>query len=135
MINGQTVEQYFAELRQKYQGIPEKLKIIDGFERGYNKTTDGEEKANLLSDLKISLEEYQENPYHTIDAVMDDKLHGYAKFLKELNEYESDTFSAEASKITPEETVLVAGRLIEGWMDNYLDGVSIAEALAYFRKE
>ncbi len=54
--------------------------------------------------------------------------------VRELMEYESDTFSATGSKITQLEAEQVADRLVKSWISKYLDGVSIAVLLEEFRE-
>ena len=54
---------------------------------------------------------------------------GFGQFVDMIREYESDTFSAEGSEITPTEAQQVAYRLINGWAEEHLDGVSIDHIL------
>ena len=54
-------------------------------------------------------------------------------FVEHLQKYESDTFSAESSKITPEEAESVAKELLGEWVENKLDGTMIESYLEYIR--
>lgn len=49
----------------------------------------------------------------------------FYELVKEIVEYESDTFSASSSEITTEEADKVAHELVANWKMNYLDGVQI----------
>lgn len=54
-------------------------------------------------------------------------------FIKELENYESDTFSASNSAITNEEAHRVAEFLLNKWSSNHLDGVTIDAILEELR--
>ena len=50
-------------------------------------------------------------------------------FIEQIMEYESDTFSASASQITPDEARDVARVILAIWIDDHLDGVRIDAVL------
>ena len=54
--------------------------------------------------------------------------------IEEIKKYESDTFSAEGSKIADYEAVQIAQQLIKSWTDTHLDGIIITEMLGEIRK-
>jgi hypothetical protein len=56
-------------------------------------------------------------------------------FLKQIQEYESDTFSAVRSKITLKEAGDIAEKILSAWIENQLDGVMLSEALSELRDE
>lgn len=58
-----------------------------------------------------------------------------AKWVKGVLEYESDTFSASGSKITPKEAAAVVESIIESYFENHLDGVTISNKLDELRGE
>ena len=51
------------------------------------------------------------------------------QFAEIISEYESDTFSAVGSEITPAEAREVAEVLLAVWVDEHLDGVRIDAVL------
>jgi len=55
--------------------------------------------------------------------------------IQTILEYESDTFSAAGSNISEEEAEKVAESIINGWIENNLDGVIISSALDEIRGE
>lgn len=57
------------------------------------------------------------------------------RLQKTIAEYESDTFSAEGSNITPDEALKVASELVAMWTERNLDGVIITEMLDDVREE
>lgn len=61
-------------------------------------------------------------------------LNGRAALIEYILEYESDTFSAEASKPTKKEAEEIADRLIAHWMDDRLDGIAITNLLDSIRE-
>lgn len=52
-----------------------------------------------------------------------------------IMQYESDTFSADASKITEKEARIVADAIVKAYVDNRLDGVTIASFLEDIRDD
>lgn len=58
---------------------------------------------------------------------------GFGQFVDVIKEYESNTFSAEGSEITPTEAQQVACRLLKAWSDDHLDGVMIGGYLSDIR--
>ena len=57
-----------------------------------------------------------------------------AMFADLISDYESDTFSASGSEITPAEAIEVAQRILAVWIDDRLDGVIIDGTLAEVRE-
>lgn len=53
----------------------------------------------------------------------------FEQFVEIIGEYESDTFSAQGSQITPEEAREVAEVILATWVDDHLDGVRIDAVL------
>lgn len=49
----------------------------------------------------------------------------FQKFINEIHEYESDTFSAHGSRITWSEANKVAQEILANWFDKHIDGVTI----------
>jgi len=58
-----------------------------------------------------------------------------AMFADLISDYESDTFTASGSAITPAEAIEVAQRILAVWIDDRLDGVIIDGVLAELREE
>lgn len=59
------------------------------------------------------------------------------KFAEEIREYESDTFSAESSKITEAESAYVATRFLLHGLEaqrEHVDGLAISHALSAIRE-
>jgi len=59
----------------------------------------------------------------------------YKEFVKELSEYESDTFSASAEKVTKEEAIQLVESAMESFRNNYLDGVWLSSMLEGIRED
>lgn len=59
----------------------------------------------------------------------------FKDFINEVVSYESDTFSAEASKITRDEADAVVLKVMEWIWNDRIDGVLLSEALAEVRGE
>lgn len=59
----------------------------------------------------------------------------FDQLVKEILEYESDTFSASGFEITKEEAKQVAERCIEWFVNNRMDGVILDEFLFAIREE
>lgn len=59
----------------------------------------------------------------------------YEDLIADIMGYESDTFSATGSRIRREEAVKIADRMIEMWVENYLDGTMITLALNGVRQD
>lgn len=126
----QDLKDNISQLKNKYQSDPAKIKYIEAFERAFNKPMTPEAEHELTEGLLSGLQDWQDNPLHN-DGV---KINGFARLLQDIKEYESDTFSASGSGITDAEIILVAGKLIDGWSENHLDGVSI-DAILYDIRE
>ncbi|MEB3215562.1 MAG: hypothetical protein VKN72_04765 [Nostocales cyanobacterium 94392] len=54
-------------------------------------------------------------------------------FISEIENYESDTFSAQRAKITRKEAEEVAERLLNNWSLDHLDGQQIGTYLSLIR--
>jgi len=59
---------------------------------------------------------------------------GWDDFIKQIMQYESDTFSAEGSGITRQEAERVTRLLMTNFFDRKLDGILISEALDSIRE-
>lgn len=59
----------------------------------------------------------------------------FGEFKVKIFEYESDTFSAEGSEITADETETVARKILYSFAENNLDGVLINNLLTEIRAE
>lgn len=57
----------------------------------------------------------------------------FNKFVKTIQEYESDTFSAQRTKITKEEATEIAENILEALIDAYMDGGMITQHLMDIR--
>lgn len=57
------------------------------------------------------------------------------ELVKEVMEYESDTFSASGAEITEEEARKVVEKIVRDLWDAHIDGVKINFALADIRPE
>ena len=126
----QDLQDNINQLKNEHAASPSKLKYIEAFERALSKPLSPEAERELTDSLLSGLQDWQDNPLHNQEV----KVGGYAKLLQDIREYESDTFSASTSGITDNEVILVAEKLIDGWSDNHLDGVSIDSVLYDIRE-
>lgn len=58
----------------------------------------------------------------------------FREFVRYIHAYESDTFSAEASKITESEATMIAQSLLKQWAEDNLDGTMISGYLSEIRE-
>lgn len=59
----------------------------------------------------------------------------YEDLIADIMGYESDTFSSSAARISREEAIQVANRMMQMWAENYLDGTMITLALNGVRQD
>jgi len=119
-----------SELKTKYISEPKKLKYIEAFERSipYIPVIRTLEAYN---ELVSGLEDWIDNPLHDEEL----EMHGFAGLMATIKEYESDTFSSEGAKLTDEEVFQISNKIVDDWVDHYLDGVLIAQLLEDVRSE
>lgn len=131
---GRMFEEIFPDLKKRYQDSPIKLKLIESYER---KIVKEEFDVSASYDLMSLIESLNCTKKELENPLLDEKLEitGFAKLVKDISEYDSDTFSAEGSKITPEECLNVANKIVDSWSSRCLDGMLISNFLESIRGE
>ena len=133
-ITADFIRKNIESLRIEFANDTAKLKFLDANERALLKETNKETRENSFKEMIKQLQTWDVQPNNPLlDEELD--ITGFAKLLKDIKEYESDTFSASGEKINDNEVVLVANKLVDDWSEKYIDGISIASALEEIRAE
>ena len=59
----------------------------------------------------------------------------FGEFMNHIEDYESDTFSASAEKISVTEKIKIANKLLDIFVNNNIDGVLLSQVLQEIREE
>lgn len=129
-LEGKVPQEIFDGLKIEYANQPAQLKFILAQERVLQGNNPEISPADIVGVTVEGLRDWVKNPL-TNEPL---EITGFAKLIREIMRYESDSFSAKELAITEDEALLVANRIIDECMGRVLSGALIYEALDEIRK-
>lgn len=127
----QSPEETFAKLKEEYRLQPDRLKFIEAQEKIFFSSRPGIKDEDIMGVLMDGLKNWVENPLDNEPLAFD----GFARLIQEIQNFESDDFSAKAEKISADDALLIANVLVEQALNRTLSGALIAEAHRVVREK
>lgn len=125
-ITAEEVEQAFAMFREQNASDPAKLKFIDASYRWLSRESDvAKRQAGVEDTIKI-LQEWEKAP---VNPLLNEQIYitGFARLLENIRSEYPDL------NLTDGEVLLLSNRLVDIWMENYLDKSAIDELITDIR--